>query len=91
MISPTYNSSYIEKFSKLERMCGKNGSFIIEKGPFVELMTATGMTNQVFEYRNDCKCLFQRNTLSFKILVDHCKWPPELMTVLFQIWLQMLF
>ena len=52
MISPTYNSSYIEKFSKLERMCGKNGSFIIEKGPFVELMTATGMTNQVFEYRN---------------------------------------
>ena len=33
-------------------MCGKNGSFIIEKGPFVELMTATGMTNQVFEYRN---------------------------------------
>ena len=52
-------------------MCGKNGSFIIEKGPFVELMTATGMTNQVFEYRNDCKCLFQRNTLSLKMLVDH--------------------
>ena len=31
--------------------------------------------------KDDCKCLFQRNTVPLKI-VDHCKWPPEIMTVL---------
>ena len=45
-------------------------------------MTATGIANQLntFEKRDDCKCLFQRNTVPMEIL-DHCKWPPEIMTV----------
>ena len=30
--------------------------------------------------RDDYKCLFQRKTVPWKI-VDHCKWPPEIMTV----------
>ena len=29
---------------------------------------------------DDYKCLFQRKTVPLKIL-DHCKWPPEIMTV----------
>ena len=63
-------------------MCGYNCSFIIEKWPFVECMTATGMANylSIFENRNDCKYLFQQNTVPAKILY-HCKWPPEIMTV----------
>ena len=37
----------------------------------------------VFENRHDCKCLFQSNTVPLKIL-DHCKPPPEIMTVQFK-------
>ena len=33
-----------------------------------------------FEKRDDCKCLFRRNTVPLKIL-GHCKRPPELMMV----------
>ena len=45
MISPCYNSSCSEKYSKFERMCDCSCSFVIEKGPFVEWMTAAGMSN----------------------------------------------
>ena len=66
-------------------MCDYNCSFIIEKGPFVEWMTATGMANElnILENRDDFKCLFQRNTVPLKIL-DRCKWPPEVITVSFK-------
>ena len=30
--------------------------------------------------KDNCKCLFKRNTVPMKIL-DHCKWPPETMMV----------
>ena len=61
-------------------MCGYNWYFIIEKGPFVEWMAATGdELTQYLENRDDRKCLFQRKTAPLKIL-DHCKWPPEIMT-----------
>ena len=42
MISPCYNSSCFEKKSKFEIICGYNCSPIIEKGPFVEWIAATG-------------------------------------------------
>ena len=29
---------------------------------------------------DDCRCLFKKNTVPLKIL-DHCKWPPEMMMV----------
>ena len=63
-------------------MPGCNCSFIIEKGEFVKWMAATGITNKLntYEKRHDCKCLFQGNIVLSKIL-DHCKWPPEKMTV----------
>ena len=35
----------------------------------------------IFENRDDCKSLFQRKTLTLKIL-DRCIWPPEIMIVL---------
>ena len=43
-------------------------------------MAATGLVNQLntYEKRDDCKCLFKRNTVPLKIL-DHRKWPPEIM------------
>ena len=45
-------------------------------------MAATGLGNQLnsYEKRDDCKCLFKRNTVALKKL-DHCKWPPEVMMV----------
>ena len=45
-------------------------------------MAATGLANQLntFKNRDDCKCLFKRNTVPLKIL-DHCKWPPKIMVV----------
>ena len=63
-------------------MCGCNCSFIIEKGLFVDWMTATRMANKlnIFENRDDCKCFFQRNTVPL-IILDHCKWHSEIMTV----------
>ena len=63
-------------------MSGCNYSFIIEKEPFIEWMTATGIANEhsIFEERDDCKCLFQGNTVLLKIL-DQCKWPPKIMAV----------
>ena len=45
MISPCHNSLTVlkkQKNSKFERMCGYNCSFVIEKGPFVEWIAATG-------------------------------------------------
>ena len=41
---------------KYERMYGCNCSFITEKEPFVEWMTATGTANKLntFENRDDC-------------------------------------
>ena len=63
-------------------MSGCNYSFIIEKEPFIEWMTATGIANEhnIFEERDDYKCLFQGNTVLLKIL-DQCKRPPKIMAV----------
>ena len=36
--------------------------------------------NSIFENRDDYKCLFQRKTVSWKIL-GPCKWLPEIMVV----------
>ena len=51
-------------------------------------MATTGLVKKVpmkvlntYEKRNDCKCLFKRNTVPLKIQ-DHCKRPPEKMMVL---------
>ena len=41
-ICPCYNSSCSKKYSKFEKICGYNCSFIIEKGPFVKWIAATG-------------------------------------------------
>ena len=81
----TITPPVLKKYSKYERMCGCNCSFIIEKEPFVEWMTATGTANKLntFENRDNCKCLFQRKTVPLKIL-NHCKRPPEKMTVPFK-------
>ena len=51
-------------------MSGCNYSFIIEKEPFIEWMTATGIANEhnIFEERDDYKCLFQGNTVLLKIM-----------------------
>ena len=56
--------------------------FMPETRGIMDLMSATGMVNwlNTFEKRDDCKCLFQRNTISFKKL-DHCKQPPGIMIV----------
>ena len=45
-------------------------------------MAATRLVNYLntYENRDDCKCLFNRNTVPLKIL-DQCKWPPEKMMV----------
>ena len=45
-------------------------------------MAATGLVNwlNTYEKKDDCKCLFKRNTVPLKIL-DHCKWPPEIIMV----------
>ena len=45
-------------------------------------MAATGFVNYLntYEKRDDCKGLFQRNTMPLKIL-NHCKLPPEIMMV----------
>ena len=63
-------------------MRGCNCSFIIEKWPFIEWIAATGIANKlnIFEKRDDCKCLFHRNAVPLKKL-EHCKWSPELITV----------
>ena len=37
----------------------------------------------IFENRDDCKCLSQRNTVPLKVL-DHCKWGREIMKVPFK-------
>ena len=49
---------------------------------FIEWIAATGVADQpnTFEKRDDCKCLFQRNTVPLKIL-GHCKKFPEIMMV----------
>ena len=45
-------------------------------------MAATGLVNQLntFENRDDCKYLFERNTVPLKIL-SHRKWPSQIMVV----------
>ena len=45
-------------------------------------MAATGLLNllSAYEKKDDYKHLFKRNTAPLKIL-DHCKWPPEIMMV----------
>ena len=45
-------------------------------------MAAIGLVNKLntYEKKDDCKCLFKRNTVPLKIL-DHCKSPPEIMMV----------
>ena len=55
----------LQRHSKFEGIYGSNYSLIIEKGLFIEWMAATGITNQLntFENGDDCKCLFQRNTV----------------------------
>ena len=60
MISPYYKSSCLKKYSKFERMCGYNYSFIIEKGHSTNgwLQLETNQIN-IFENRDDFKCLFQ--------------------------------
>ena len=45
MISSCYNSCSLQKHSTFERMPGCNCSFIIEKGPFIEWLVATGIEN----------------------------------------------
>ena len=49
-------------------------------------MAATGLVCKLTLYlqkRDNCKCLFKRNTVLLKIL-DHCKWPTEIMVVQFK-------
>ena len=61
-------------------MCGCNYPFITEKGHSSDW---NGELLNIFEKRDDCKYLFQRNTVPLKIR-DHRKWPPEIMTVPFK-------
>ena len=77
LVSPCYNS-YSAKHSTFERMSGCNYAFIIEKSSSIPLwINSIPLTS---ENRNDCKCLFKRNTVPLKIQ-DHCKWPPKIMVV----------
>ena len=75
----------MKKYGKFGRICGCNCTFIIEKEPFVEWMASTEMANKLnmFENRDDCKYLFQKNKVPLKI-IHHCKWPPEIMMVPFK-------
>ena len=70
------------KCSKFEKMCDCNYSFVIEKDPFVEWVTATGMVKKlnIFENKGDWKSLIQRNTVLLEIL-DNCKRSPRIKTV----------
>ena len=45
-------------------------------------MAATRIANELntYEKRDDCRCLFQSNTIPLKIL-DRCKRPPEIKRV----------
>ena len=60
---------FLKKYSKFERICGNNCSFIIKKGPFVEWIAATGGKLTLYLWNSDdYKCLFQRKTVPLKIL-----------------------
>ena len=80
-LTPKSSIPVLQKHRKLERMRGCNCSFIIEKEPFIEWITAAEIANQLnnFEERSDCKFLFQRNPVPLKIL-DHSIWHSEIMT-----------
>ena len=66
----------MKKYSKFERIYGYNYSFIIEKGPFVEWIAATGGKLTLYL----CK---QRALLVLISKKDStlCKWLPEIMAV----------
>ena len=57
---------------------------ICSNSSFVEWMATSEMENKpnIFEKRNSCKCLFQRNRVALKILY-HCKWSTEIILFLF--------
>ena len=51
-----------------------NCSFLIEKWSFNKWMALPGVAKltQYHERRDDCKCLFERNTVALK-KINHCK------------------
>ena len=67
-------------WNKFERRRGCNFSFIIEKGSFIKWMTELKLEINSVPLKKGMTALLQRNKVPLKIL-DHCKWPPEIMTV----------